>query len=99
MAKEAAKLGLIDFGSDAWGKWAAGVQERLDALEKNAHVPVDFDPMLKRLDALEKFTAAQVDNVIRPPVVTGDVNERLTALERAAGIHPAIETDKAASDV
>lgn len=109
MAKEATKA---VFGDDAWGKWATGVQERLEAaereineangriaeLEKNSHVPVDFDPMLKRIDALEK--AKPVAGKSATKAADGDTEGRLAALERVAGIHPVLEVaeDVAAVD-
>lgn len=101
MAKEAAKLGQIDFGSDAWGAWAASVQDRLAALEADTAVSDVASVLDKglaevnaRLDAIESVVAAKGAKAIKAEAHDiGDVNGRLSALERAAGIHPALETE------
>lgn len=84
---EAPKTSPIEFGTDEWGKWAAGVQERLAGLEANAHVPVDLSPLTKRLDALEKAMASKGAKVAASSVVgNGDVENRLGKLERITGL-------------
>lgn len=91
----------VNFGTDAWGVWATGVQDRLDGMDAAAlH---EAKATAERFALMEKHNAdlhKQLMDAQKPGKAevagykahNGDVPERLAALERAAGIHPVVET-------
>lgn len=83
-------MAKIEFGDDAWGKWATGVQERLDKAEKAlaANDGSAGKAFADRLDKVEKALAAASAKGGKADKASGggDMEVRMRALEMLSGI-------------